>query len=151
MCYGRCGIVAHVQNGKLTKVEGDPDAPHTEGRICTKGLAIPQLVNHPDRLLHPLKRTNPKGERSDWQRISWKEAYDIITERFLEIKERHGARSIFRSSGTGRDMLFHLLYTGFWNAFDNDTWVKHDFTFVFQINPAGQLIYCQFPLINRLR
>lgn len=117
MCYGRCGIVGHVQQGKLTKVEGDPDAPHSQGRICAKGLAIPQLVHHPDRLLYPLKRKNPKGERSQWKRITWEEAYQTITERLLDIKARDGARSVFRSSGTGRDMLFHLIYSNFWNAF----------------------------------
>ena len=50
-CHGGCGVIAHVQDGKVVKVEGDPDSPISHGTLCSKGLAITQLAYHPDRIL----------------------------------------------------------------------------------------------------
>jgi len=65
-CHGGCGVIAHVLDGKVIKVEGNPDSPISHGTLCSKGLAITQLAYHPDRILHPMKKTN-----GGWQRISW--------------------------------------------------------------------------------
>lgn len=121
MCYGRCGILAHVQDGRVVKVEGNPEAPQSKGRLCAKGHAIPQIIYNPARVKYPMKRTKPKGEDPGWVRISWEEATDIISQKFLELREKYGARSIVRSSGTGRDMMWHGFYHGFWQAFGSTT------------------------------
>ncbi len=65
-CHGGCGVIAHVENGKVVKVEGDPDSPISHGTLCSKGLAITQLAYHPDRILHPMQKTE-----AGWQRITW--------------------------------------------------------------------------------
>jgi anaerobic selenocysteine-containing dehydrogenase len=74
-CHGQCGVLAYVKNGKVIKVEGDPDFPQNEGFMCPKGLAVTQVLHHPDRIKYPMKRTGKRGE-GKWERISWDEALD---------------------------------------------------------------------------
>ena len=50
MDHGGCGMLVHVENGRITRVEGDPDSPLSRGTLCTKGLAQVERINHPDRL-----------------------------------------------------------------------------------------------------
>ena len=102
-CHGGCGVIAYVKDGKVIKVEGDPDSPISHGTMCSKGLAITQLAYHPDRVLYPMK----KGDKG-WTRISWDEALDIISEKFNEVIKKHGAESIVIGQGTGRDYESHL-------------------------------------------
>ena len=72
-CHGGCGVIAHVMDGRVVKVEGDPESPISYGSMCSKGLSITQLAYHPDRILHPMKNTGNK-----WERITWDEALDTI-------------------------------------------------------------------------
>jgi anaerobic selenocysteine-containing dehydrogenase len=58
MCISRCGVVATVEDGRLTKVNADP--AHPNGCICVKGTAAPEIAYSPDRLRSPMKRGNPK-------------------------------------------------------------------------------------------
>ena len=55
-CHGGCGVIAHVKDGKVIKVEGDPESPISHGTLCSKCLAITQLAYHPDRVRYPMKR-----------------------------------------------------------------------------------------------
>jgi anaerobic selenocysteine-containing dehydrogenase len=50
-CHGGCGVIAHVKDGRVIKVEGDPNSLISHGTLCSKGLAITQLAYHPDRVL----------------------------------------------------------------------------------------------------
>jgi len=102
-CHGGCGVIAHVKDGKVIKVEGDPDSPLSYGTLCAKCLAITQLAYHPDRILHPMK----KGENG-WERISWDEALDTVAGKFNEVIKEYGAESIVVGQGTGRDYESHL-------------------------------------------
>ncbi|WP_143288730.1 molybdopterin-dependent oxidoreductase [Calderihabitans maritimus] len=97
-CHGGCGVIAHVRNGRVVKVEGDADSPIGGGTMCSKGLAITRLAYHPDRILYPMK----KGSRG-WERVSWEEALDTIAGKFKKIIEEDGPESIFLGYGTGRD------------------------------------------------
>ena len=106
-CHGGCGVIAHVKNGKVIKVEGDPDSPISHGTMCTKGLAITQLAYHPDRVLYPMQKTN-----GDWKRISWDEAMDAVATKFKEIIAEHGPESIIIGQGTGRDFESHFSRFG---------------------------------------
>jgi len=102
-CHGGCGVIAHVQDGKVVKVEGNPDSPISHGTLCSKGLAITQLAYHPDRILHPMKKSH-----DGWQRITWDEALDTITEKFKTVVKDYGPESIVVGQGTGRDYESHL-------------------------------------------
>jgi len=80
MDHGGCGILAHVENGRIIKIEGDPDSPLNRGTICAKGIAQIERLNHPDRIRYPLKRMGERGE-GHWVRISWDEASGRLQER----------------------------------------------------------------------
>jgi anaerobic selenocysteine-containing dehydrogenase len=102
-CHGGCGVLAHIEDGKLVKIEGDPEHPMNRGRLCSRCLSMTQFVYHPNRLKKPLKRVGERGENK-WQEISWDEAYDLIEERFGAIRDEYGAQSVVFSMGTGRDV-----------------------------------------------
>ncbi len=93
MCVSRCGVLATVEDGRLTKVTVDPE--HPNGCICVKGTAAPEIVYSPDRLQYPMIRTHPKGERDPgWARISWNEAMALTASRLGEIKVRYGPEAV---------------------------------------------------------
>lgn len=99
MCISRCGVVATVDDGRLTGVNADPD--HPNGCICVKGTAAPEIVYSPDRLRVPMKRTRPKGEADPgWVPISWDEALSLTASRLSEIKTKHGPQSVIFAFGT---------------------------------------------------
>jgi len=102
-CHGGCGVLAHIEDGRLVKIEGDPEHPWNQGRLCARCLAMTQYVHHPDRLTRPLKRVGERGE-GRWQEISWDEAFDLIEKRLKKIREEFGPESVIFSMGTGRDI-----------------------------------------------
>ena len=61
--HGGCGCEIYVQDGKVTRVEGDRNHPFNQGRLCAKGLAVSQYMYHPTRVTHPLKEGGRKGRR----------------------------------------------------------------------------------------
>ena len=94
LCRSRCGCISTVVDGKLVSVDPDPSHP-TGGALCVKGRAAPELVYAPDRLLHPLKRTRPKGNPDPgWVRISWDEALDWTAQHMRAVADRHGAEAV---------------------------------------------------------
>ena len=104
-----CGVYVTVRDGKAIKVEGDADtAFHSMGNCCTKSQSSMQAAYHPDRLYHPVKRTNPKGDADPgWVRITWDEAYATIAEKFKEITGKYGPESLFFMGGTSRIWTQH--------------------------------------------
>jgi anaerobic selenocysteine-containing dehydrogenase len=99
MCISRCGVVATVEDGRLTKVNADPG--HPNGCICVKGTAAPEIVYSPDRLRFPMKRTRPKGDSDPgWVRISWNEAMALTASRLLDVKLRYGPEAVIFGMGT---------------------------------------------------
>lgn len=76
-----CGIMARVRDGIVVQVEGDPQAPTNQGRLCSRGNAAIMSLYNPYRPKSPLKRTNPqKGLDQDpkWQEITWEEALNTM-------------------------------------------------------------------------
>lgn len=102
-CHGGCGVIAHIKDGKLVKLEGDPDHPWNQGRLCARALAMTQYIENPARLRKPLKRIGERGE-GKFEEISWDEAYNLIETRMKAIREEHGPESVVFSMGTGRDI-----------------------------------------------
>lgn len=94
LCRSRCGTLNTVDQGKLIRIQ--PDTSHPTGAaMCLKGRAAPELVYHPDRVLYPMRRTNPKGASDPgWQSITWDEALDEIASRLSHVKAAYGAESV---------------------------------------------------------
>ena len=101
-----CGVWVTVQNGRAIKVEGDQSSFQSSGNCCGKSQSSIQAAYHPDRIYHPMKRTNPKGEDPGWQRITWDEAMQTIGEKFQQIIDRYGGQSIFNMAGTSRQWVY---------------------------------------------
>ena len=123
-CHGGCGVLLHVKEGVLLKVEGDRESPLNHGRLCPIGTVTTDLVYHPNRLKYPLRR---KGNRQsgDWERISWDEALDEITERLTSIRERYGSEAIALGTGTGRH---HIRWVSrFGHALGTPNWCEPGF------------------------
>ena len=97
-CHCACGVLVHIEDGKVVKIEGDPDFPQNDGMMCPKGLATIQLLNYPDRVKYPMKRVGERGE-GKWKRISWDEALDMAAEGFLDAIKKYGPHSVSWSWG----------------------------------------------------
>lgn len=94
LCRSRCGCISTVRDGKLVAVEPDPEHP-TGAALCAKGRAAPELVHSPDRLLHPMARTRPKGDPDPgWKRISWDEALDRTAAELRRLADTGGPESV---------------------------------------------------------
>jgi len=96
-----------VEDDRVVKIEPDPDAPLSKGRLCPKGLAGIELLYDPNRLKYPMKRAGERGE-GKWARISWDEAYDTIAENIEKVKREYGIESVAMAQGTGRHHFNHL-------------------------------------------
>lgn len=83
-CPDTCSLVTTVENGKAIRVQGNPDHPMTDGVLCTKVSRYTERTYHPDRILHPLKRTGPKGS-GQFAPVSWDEALNDIANRLNAI------------------------------------------------------------------
>ena len=123
-CHGGCGVLLHVRDGVLLKVEGDRDSPLNHGRLCPIGTVTTDLVYHPDRLKYPMRRKG-KRQSGEWERISWDDALDEISERVLAIRERYGPEAIALGTGTGRH---HIRWVSrFGHALGTPNWCEPGF------------------------
>ena len=102
-CHEGCGVLVYTKDGKVAKVEGDPDAPFNQGRLCPRCLAVTEMMYDPDRILHPMKRAVEDRGKDNWTQCTWDEALDEIADKFNSIKQRYGAPSVTFHWGTGRD------------------------------------------------
>ena len=92
-CQDTCSWVAHVEGDRVVRVEGARDHPFTRGALCAKINDYEKRTYAPDRLLHPLRRTGPKGS-GEFERISWDLAAGIIAERFHSIIAEYGGEAL---------------------------------------------------------
>ncbi|MDP7343681.1 MAG: molybdopterin-dependent oxidoreductase [Alphaproteobacteria bacterium] len=97
-CFDTCGMLTHVADGKVVRVEGDPDHPITKGFLCGQVQHFEEFVNHPDRLLFPLMRDS-KSE--PFRRVGWDEALTAIADRFGDIIAAEGGQAILPYSYFG--------------------------------------------------
>src|ERR1700740_2564365 len=109
-CPDACGVLITVEDGRATRIQGDPEHPVTRGFLCAKVAKYLDRVYSPDRVLYPMRRVGPKwpaagaadaggGARATqtsaqtWQRISWDEALDEIAARFRAISAEFGSEA----------------------------------------------------------
>jgi formate dehydrogenase len=114
VCEPLCGMVATVEDGRLTKLRPDEDHPVSSGYACPKGIAMAEVQNDPDRVLHPLRRNGTGG----FDRVSWDEALDDIGRRLGSVIREHGGESVGWYFGNpGAFSYSHTLWvTGFLKA-----------------------------------
>ena len=102
-CGGRCLLVAHVQDGVITRLDAD-DRPDTlaapQLRACARGRAYLRRQYHPDRLLYPLRRVGARGD-GRFERIDWDQALDRVAGEIQRVRETYGGGALFVPYGTG--------------------------------------------------
>jgi len=94
ICEVYCGLVATVEDGRVTKLRPDRDHVLSKGYCCPKGVTFHEVTHDPDRVLHPLKKV-----AGEWQRISWPQAIAEIGERLKKIRAEHGPDAIALYTG----------------------------------------------------
>ncbi len=121
LCSSVCGIIGYVKDGRLIKVEGNPNDPNSRGYLCARGQAALNHQYHPERLLYPLRRVGKRGE-GKWKRISWDEALAEVAEKLKAVRE----------SGKPEEFAFHQgrlrskdAVKRFLNAFGTGTQLNH--------------------------
>lgn len=133
-CGGRCLLVAHVQDGVITRLESDDrtydEIDNPRLLACSRGKSYLRRQYHPDRLRYPLKRVGKRGE-GRFERISWDEALDIVASGIERITEKYGHEALFVPYGTGSysntngshlaRRLFNL-YGGHLGFYNNYSW-----------------------------
>ncbi len=97
MCVWRCGVRAKVVKGRVVKLEGNPEHPHSLGRLCARGQSGLMTTYDPDRVLHPLIRVGKRGEGM-FRQASWDEALDLVAKNMQAIKEKYGPQAMVFSS-----------------------------------------------------
>ena len=98
-CPDTCSLVTTVENGIAIRVQGNPNHPMTDGVLCTKVSRYTERTYHPDRILHPMKRTGPKGS-GQFAPVSWEEALSDIANRLTAIA-KHDPQAILPYSYAG--------------------------------------------------
>jgi anaerobic selenocysteine-containing dehydrogenase len=121
-CESACGLLAYVdkETMEVTKIEGNPAHPGSRGRNCAKGPATINQTSDPERILHPLKRTGPRGS-AQFERVSWDEAMDTIAGRIRKaIQEDRRNEVMYHVGRHGEDgFIERVLLT--WGVDGNNT------------------------------
>lgn len=115
-CWDSCGFLVTVEDGKVTKVEGNPEHPITQGKICGRGRMLENRANSEDRLLYPLKKVEGR-----FQQISWEQALDEIAEKLAYYKGNFGTTSVLHSHDYANSGLLSNLDSRFFNLYGGVT------------------------------
>ncbi len=121
LCSTICGITGYVKDGRVIKIEGNPNDPNSRGHLCARGHAGLNHLYHPERLLYPLKRVGKRGE-GKWKRITWDEALDEIATKLKAVRESGAPEEFAFHQGRQRskDALKRFL-----NAYGTKTQLSH--------------------------
>ncbi|MDX9993277.1 MAG: molybdopterin-dependent oxidoreductase [Anaerolineales bacterium] len=113
MCVWRCGLIAKIKGGRVVKLDGNPQHPHSRGNLCPRGQSGLMNTYDPDRVLTPLIRVGKRGEGL-FRKASWDEALDLVASKMLEIKQKYGPEAmVFSSTHNLSQPLFENLLYGF--------------------------------------
>ncbi len=136
MCACRCGIRAHLRDGELVYIDGNPEHPLNQGVICAKGSAGIMKQKSPARITKPLLRKKGSDRGSgEFDEISWEQAFELLTDRLKKIRETDPKKfALF----TGRDQMQAL--TGlFARQFGTPNYAAHGG--FCSVNMAAGMIY----------
>lgn len=97
LCEAICGLRFEVagegDQARITDIRGNPNDPLSRGHICPKAVALKDLHEDPDRLRQPVKRVCVNGE-TQWQTIGWDEAFDLVVDGLVRVREQHGRHAV---------------------------------------------------------
>ena len=132
-CTQWCAIQIFVQNGRATRVRGNPLSKTNHGYVCPRGHMIPQQVYDPDRIKVPMKRTNPaKGRGIDpkFVPISWDEALGIVADRMVELRQAGEPKKFVYMRGRYSPTSTELMYGTLPKVFGTPNYFSHSAIFI---------------------
>jgi len=115
LCVNKCGLIAHVYDGVVRKLDPIPDHPKSRGMLCARGNSGAKVLYDPDRLKTPLIRSGPRGS-GQWRQASWDEALDHVATKMAEIRDTHGPESVLFSSTEGFQEHFFTWFAESWGS-----------------------------------
>ena len=117
MCFNKCGLIARVEDGVVTKLDPNPKFLKSRGMLCARGNAGVAQVYDPDRLKYPLLRVGERGE-GKWKRISWDEALDLAARKMQEVREKYLPCGHLFSAGTDLHSQFVRRFAEVYGSFN---------------------------------
>ena len=132
-CPDCCSLLVQVENGRATRLRGDPTHPVTRGFLCGKVAQYLEREYSPDRLLYPQKRVGAKGE-GRFERISWDEALDTIATRLQTFRANSGPK---RCCPTATAALWGCSTAAAWTGVSSTAWARRGWTEPFARRPAA--------------
>jgi len=90
LCEAICGLAIEVSGQEIRSIRGDRADPFSRGHICPKAVALQDIHTDPDRLRHPVRRT----EDGSWKRLSWDEAFDEVEDRLRGVQKTSGKDAV---------------------------------------------------------
>ena len=105
ICPWRCGIIVKSVDGRVYKIDGNPQDPKSRGMLCARGQAGVSFLYDPDRLKKPMIRTGERGENK-FKEVSWNEALDYAADKLKTIKQKYGPESVAFFGHTSGDFWF---------------------------------------------
>lgn len=126
-CYSTCGLRVEVEDGRVRRIEPNPDNRATGQGVCLKGLSYVERAVSPHRITRPMARRN-----GDFVAISWDEALDRMGSEFEKLRREHGPQSLLYYQGSGTKGLLNSVGMSFWRLFGGCTTTYGDLCW-----PAG--------------
>lgn len=121
-CPDTCSMLVTRDDstGRAVRVQGDPTHPVTRGYLCNKVNHYLDLVYNDNRVLYPHKRVGPRGPGAKFERISWDEALDMVTDNFKEVIAEYGPEAVqpYSYSGTLGMLGYWAMDQRFWNKME---------------------------------
>ncbi len=119
-CFSSCTIISTVENGRIAELQGDPAHPYTKGKLCSKGFALMEMNEHPERLKYPYYQ-KVKGS-GKFTKITWEKAYELIIGEMVNIYKRNKSfYSLGFYKGTGNLGVLHYVTDQFFAGLDGAT------------------------------
>lgn len=116
LCFWKCGVLAHVKNGKVTKIVGNPEHPLSRGKLCPRGTGGMGLLYDPDRLKKPLLRKHGKRGEQTFEEVSWETALDFTAGKLEKIRKEHGPEAVALFSHGYGGSFFKTLMAAYGSA-----------------------------------
>jgi thiosulfate reductase / polysulfide reductase chain A len=123
-CVTRCPAIGFVEDGRLVKIEGQPNSIRSEGVMCAKGQGGVNHVYDPDRILHPMKRVGARGE-GKWKRISWDDALAEVGGRLKKLRDDGHPEKFMFHYGRMKSSSSKLIKSAFLGSYGTATVGNH--------------------------
>ncbi len=153
MCFNKCGIIARVEDGIVTKLDPNPKSLKSRGMLCARGNAGIKQLYDPDRLKYPLLRKGDRGS-GRWQRLSWTDALDLAAEKMDRIGREYTRCGFLFMAGTDMQSTFVHRFAEVYGSFNI---ISHEsncllsrnraFLDTFGVVPIPDMLNCKYVIM----